>query len=165
MLKGDLEWFSLGLHLEHSGSLTPCCLCQANCSTHPWTDHRPDAVWMETIWSSESWRAIDRARNPMFGVPGVSITVIAPDLLHTKHLGTDAYFLGSVLVMLTHHLLPGSRSENLEVIWSELEDAYRAQKTVYRFGNIKETMFWSSKELPKLKGRPGSVNNLNCLNE
>ena len=36
-LKGDLDYYAKNLHLENSGSHTPCMLCEANTTDTPWT--------------------------------------------------------------------------------------------------------------------------------
>ena len=90
-IKGDLEWFALSLQLENSASLSPCFCCKANTTSHPWTDAHLGAAWEGTVWSNGPW-ALNRARHILFSLPGVSISTVAPDLMHCKHLGSDAYF-------------------------------------------------------------------------
>ena len=36
--------------------------------------------------------------------------------MHTKHLGVDVYFLGSVLALLVDFILPGTVQQNLDTI-------------------------------------------------
>lgn len=50
VIRGDLEYFSNTLHLEHFSSAEPCCLCLANRDSVPWNDHRPTAEWRSTCW-------------------------------------------------------------------------------------------------------------------
>jgi len=72
-IKGDLEWYANALHLENFGSLTPCFLCRANTTTHPWTDCRRGAAWSGTVWSNHAWNAARPGRHVLFSLPGVSI--------------------------------------------------------------------------------------------
>eukprot|EP00969_Alexandrium_andersonii_P048047 2108804-Alexandrium_andersonii.AAC.1 len=48
-VQGDLDWFhkSLQLRVAPGGNL-PCCWDDANRSSHPFLDLRPDAAWMGT---------------------------------------------------------------------------------------------------------------------
>ena len=77
-----------------------------------------------------------------------------PDPLHTKHIGTDGYFLGGVLRYLTHHLLPNTPNDNLEKVTAELADAYdELGISTGRFTILKHTSIQSeSSKLPFLKG-------------
>ena len=65
-------------------------------------------------------------RHVLFRVSGVTLHNVAPDLMHCKHLGTDQYYYGSVLKLLTHHIMTGTRAENLDAVWGELCAAYTA---------------------------------------
>jgi hypothetical protein len=54
-LRGDLEYFSNSLHLEHFASGHPCFLCRADCKddSMPWVDTRPTAKWRATCWDDD----------------------------------------------------------------------------------------------------------------
>jgi hypothetical protein len=93
----------------------------------------------------------------LFHVPGVGIQQVHPDLMHTKHLGVDQYYFGSVLKFLTHHLLPGSPAENLEVIWVHIQEGYSGERSSSRFGSLRLTMFDRPGEFPRLKGKAGEL--------
>ncbi len=160
LLKGDLEYFANTLGLEHFSSHTPCFLCRANTSDVPWTDIRCGAQWQATVWTPETWRHHNRNTHPIFGVPGVSITSVSPDMLHSKHLGTDTYFYASVLTLLTRHMLPASPQNNLDRVWTRIQHHYKVMKIPDQFGNLAESMFWSPNSMPRLKGRASEMRNL-----
>ena len=82
--------------------------------------------------------------------------MVMPDLLHCKHLGTDAWFFGSVLELLCGSILPASRTENLDRVWSEIVEQYGIMKITHRFGHIKESMF-KADNFPKLKGKASEI--------
>ncbi len=82
--------------------------------------------------SKDDWRAAHPDLHPVFDVPGVSVLNVCPDLMHTKHLGTDAYFYGSVLKLLVGDILKGNLSDNTDLIWRELMDEYTNLKVLTR---------------------------------
>ena len=110
VLKADLEFLAVHFKLNHPASNTPCALCQADrdLKSKPWTDCRPSAEWRKTIWEAEDWAAQHPYRHPLFKMAGAGLDLIFPDLMHTKHLGTDQVLLGSVLTWMLKHYLPGS---------------------------------------------------------
>ena len=159
-LKGDLDYFAKCLHLENANSNTPCMLCQCNKTDTPWTAVNPDtAEWITTMWSEDDWQASHPAVASIFDLPGVGFSCICPDWMHTKHLGVDQYFYGSVLMLLTHEvdggrLMAGRPDQNLATLW---EDMKKAPGT---FGDLRLSMFVPSAEhFPVLKGRAAEIRN------
>ncbi len=55
---------------------------------------------------------------------GVDSTV-APDLMRCKHLGSDAYFYGSVLELPVKHILPNRAADNCEQYWQDITAEYK----------------------------------------
>ncbi len=160
-LKGDLEFFSSSLGLESYHSHTPCFLCKANTSDTPWTDFRENqAKWLSTIWSDVAWKA-RAGRHILFHLPGLSISSVLPDILHCKHLGTDQYYYGSVLMVLTHHILKGSKEDNLATVWAELKAQYRALGVGDQLQNLTLSMYVpEGDKFPRLKSRAAEARHL-----
>lgn len=160
IVRGDLEFFSSALGLESSTSKHPCFVCRANDSDIPWTDSREGiARWEATVWSKSHWEHHrGDGRHILFReCPGVSITSVMPDLMHTKHLGVDQYYYGSVLRLLTHSILRDTHENNLSFVWSELQKQYQSHETRYKFNTLKFSMFLVDGDFPKLKGRAAEV--------
>ena len=66
-----------------------------------------EAPWRATIYKTADWLASeDRSRNPIFNAMNVTGLSAQPDLMHVKYLGYQQFWLGSVLWMLVHELLP-----------------------------------------------------------
>ena len=124
LLLGDLDYVAADLRLEHYGSRTPCCVCQANKSTIPWTHCHPrDAAWWPTVWQSvDAWRASHPNACKIFEILSISAMNYFPDLMHVKHLGSDHYVYASVISLLVHEIMPGQAAAN----WSELWTCIRA---------------------------------------
>lgn len=62
--------------------------------------------------------------------------------MHVKHLGTDQQVMGSVLQVLTHYVLPGTKDENMTTVWEALKEKYQDQQRVplvYLTTNTTET--------------------------
>ena len=72
----------------------------------PWKDLTLNAKWIQHIFTDERWRAhFNRKRwkiHPAFNIDPVTILILFSDILHVKHLGTDAKLAGSVLWLLCY---------------------------------------------------------------
>ena len=152
--------FAKCLYLENPGSLAPCMLCQYNQSDTPWTAVNPDtAEWLTTLWSSEDWEAAHLGLPAIFDMLGVCFSSICPDWMHTKHLGVDQYFYGSVLMLLTHEvngvrMLDGPPEQNLTTLWQDMKQAPGT------FGDLRLSMVVpAAKHFPVLKGRAAEIRN------
>ena len=124
LLKSDIEFLSQHFKLNSPASNEPCALCQANrvMSSRPWTDIRATAAWRPTTWTRESWAAAHPNGHPFFHMLGSGIDLVFPDLMHCKHLGTDQLLVGSVLTWLIKQYLPGTIAQNLEAVWTFIQE-------------------------------------------
>lgn len=75
----------------------------------PWTDFRlnPLAEWMSNIWGAAQHAVQFPDRHAWLTLPGVSILSVAVDWMHVKYLGTDQYFIGTILWLMCYVILPG----------------------------------------------------------
>ena len=121
-LKGDLKYYAERLRLPWFSSNDPCAFCRCNASTRPWTDFRAAAIWRTTTWEPRAWEAAFPGRHDIFKVAGININAVSADLMHVKHMGTDAYFFGSVLAYLCYWKLTDTPQNNLSHIWSLLKE-------------------------------------------
>ena len=154
---GDLDYWTKTLELPNSTSNTPCALCPANCTTHPWWHFRPDAAWIRAIYTAVEFIAGGWNKCGLFDCPGVTVYSLYPDWMHVKHLGIDKVLLGSVLWVLVHWVLPGGDpAEKLSVVWSDVLRIYQEDNVPTRYGVIKMTMF-SKSSTPKLKGKASEI--------
>ena len=127
VLRSDIDFLANHFHLNHPSSNNPCALCQATRQMDgcPWTDCRPTALWRGTCWDNPSWSVAHPNAHPLLQMPGAGIDLIYPDLMHCKHLGTDLWLLGSVLDWMVRKYLPGSTSQNLEMVWGYIKAWYK----------------------------------------
>ena len=127
VLRADLDFLSNHFHLNNPGSNNPCALCQASRSLDscPWTDCNAQAGWRDTVWKSSEWLAEHPTCHPFFRMSGSGLDLVFPDLMHTKHLGTDQFLLGSVLVWLIKHFLGGTKQQNLNEVWNFIQTWYK----------------------------------------
>ena len=58
-------------------------------------------------------------------MPGVGIEAFCPDYMHTLHLGVYQYVFGSVLILLTHFIMPRPRHKNLNAVWDAIKEYYK----------------------------------------
>jgi hypothetical protein len=78
---------------------------------------------------------------PLLDLPGASCLLYNTDLMPAKHLGTDAYFNGSVLWLLAYEILPNSPAANLEDVMRLVHEWYKANpNTRTTFGRITPSM-------------------------
>ncbi|CAE7578117.1 unnamed protein product [Symbiodinium sp. CCMP2592] len=158
-ITGDLDWFAAVLKLPHfASSKGPCCLCKAQAKGPlTFTNFRANAPWRDTVWKATDWIADpNRSQNPIFGVPSTSCHVVALDLMHCKHLGTDMYMFASVIYLLCHHILPHEPQENLRVVWQKLKESYvkLGISAGQRFRALTKTSMYTRKTgYPKLRGK------------
>ena len=169
VLRGDLEWAWERLKLCNYRAVTegPCCYCPCNGRDIPWTDFRlhPRAAWMTMLRTAEWWHENHDEIIELMTLPGVSHLTFYGDMMHTKHLGTDAYFFGSVLWMLSYLVLPGTATANIETVWQFIHQWYRDHpepRTV--FGTLMLSMFSVPEDptasYPMLKGRAAEIRHL-----
>ena len=91
------------------------------------------AAWTQGMWARSSY----------------------PDLMHCKHLGTDAYSYGSILKFLTHFIMSGNGTpeKNLSEVWARLI-AYSANP----FSYMKLSMYdRGSDQFPLLRGKSAQI--------
>lgn len=125
VIRGDLDEMAKGFGLRHPSSRQPCNCCKADSSGVPWTEAHPSSSkWLSTIWKDSEWLGQHPDRHPLFRLPGVSISAYVPDVMHCMHLGTYQYLFGSVLKLLTHHILKGRPEDNLATVWAAIAKHY-----------------------------------------
>ena len=45
-----------------------------------------------------------------------------------KYVGVDQYCYARVLYLLTHHILPAARNQNIAQVWTEIQEIYAEEK-------------------------------------
>ena len=134
MLRGDLEHMAKAYGFAWPTAAEPCSCCRANASDLPWTDGRMEALWRGSIWTNAAWLLAHPDRNAIFHLPGMGILAFVPDFMHTVHLGCYMYLFGSLLQLLTHEVMGGTRQANLDEIWQLIQKDYK---------NIGESARWN----------------------
>ena len=143
----------------------PCALCPANGTNDAmlWTELREDASWVFACYTAALWRALHPNHIALLDLPGASVLTYMPDIMHNKHMGTDAYLYASTLWVLCYLLLDGAPSVNLQRVWAMMLEWYQANPLMkqYKFANLKLSMFTDPDEpmktSPKMKGTASEV--------
>ena len=82
-------------------------------------------------------------------------------MLHVKYLGTDMYFLASVLWLLCYRILPGTAESNLTLVWKGVNAYYALNPSADRYTQMKLSMFVKpdspNTKFPKLKGKGAEI--------
>ena len=152
-IRTDLDWARGRL-----GMLGTCKNCAGNTTTKKWTDSRkgPLSSWFSSIYTNAMYAAAFPNRHRLFKeVPGLGITHYIADILHSKWLGADQYFLGSAIALLTHHWMEDTPAVNLVRVWGDVRDEYGRQNVPHknRYSKIRISQYFAqSLKLPKLKG-------------
>ena len=122
-IKADLEFYGNTMGLEGLGDANPCLCCRADNrdDSRPWTDHREGAAWEATIWTDATWRPAHPIHCPLFDLPGFTVLMIFIDLMHTRYIGTDQWFCGSVLYLLCYMIMPGTPEENCTAVFARMK--------------------------------------------
>ena len=78
------------------------------------------------------------------------------DMMHSKYLGSDSYFLGSLLSWLTE-----KKKIPLEHVWEDIKNGYALQRTSSRYTSLTANMFKRGKApFPHLKGKASEIKGL-----
>eukprot|EP00971_Amphidinium_carterae_P179679 3563488-Amphidinium_carterae.1 len=77
------------------------------------------AAWRSQLWTDEVWKLFQSEILPLFEIPGTSIDEVYFDLMHTKHLGCDAYVLGSFFAYMT-----SVKGVRLSHLWGQILRCY-----------------------------------------
>lgn len=167
-IRCDLDWIPKRLKLESYRKLTegPCCLCPViDRGALTYTDFSPTAPWVAQIYTNASWRASHGNPISFFSViPGLTALAYNSDWMHNKHMGTDMYFLSSVLYLLCYELMAGPPPVNLQTILKRCKDTVRANDLKPTYSNLYLQMFLDPASArnctKKLKGTAAEVRNL-----
>ena len=111
---GDMEFYGDFYGFPRTTALQPCGWCPVDSidDSLPWTDFRtPRPSWLSRFYTVATWAARFHEPNALLTLPGVSFQSVEPDWMHCKYLGMDKYFLGSVLYVMCHILLPGGTAK------------------------------------------------------
>ena len=95
------------------------------------------------------------ALHPVFNpneVPLAGLSLFKPDWMHTKTLGTDSWLLGSCILFLVKHVLPGTADQNIGVVWEAIQHYYRANGTPCRLSRLTLNMV-KNEPFPRLSAK------------
>ena len=166
-LQGDLDYLRDEYHLQNYNSNDPCCKCPANnvMGGMSVNEFRPGhSQWIDRLYTKAQWATSEYNLHVIFTIPGVTLLSVFPDYMHCKHLGTDAYFFGSVLFVLCFYMLPGTPEQNIEIVWKKIKEFYTPGSKLTRYTNLRLSMFCSPTEpemrMPFLKGRSIEIRDL-----
>ena len=163
VIAGDLDYCHKRLYFaDFNKPSEPCTCCGANNTDAPWTQCIDgNCAWQLRIYTNATYAAAKPGRHMLLKhVPGVGVVMYIPDEMHSKHLGIDKSFAGSVLRNLTHHVLVGSDKENLVSILVEIRRDYTVHKTTTRFQTITANMIQGRAKLPQLRGKAAQIRSL-----
>ena len=167
-IKGDQDWISNTLHLEHYGARCMCVWCKANTiddeedpraaqwnlQALPFTDVSEQPRWKSTVWADpEAWRVAHGGvgqLHPLFWLPMVSVVSICPDSMHIVDLGYCQHLVANAifhLVIGTGYFEGQTAEERLEKVWIRIVDHYRHRATPVQLGNLVLSMICNPKAL------------------
>ena len=165
-LTADLDHYAKAWHLRHYNANEMCELCPANRDFGNrrlcYNNFSDDAEWPSLVYGRDEWRALhDEAfLHYIFKLPDVDNLCLDPDELHILFLGVLGYFLGSVLYLLVFVILPGSHTDNMNVIWEFIAKFYHEHATPTQYTNLTISMFCGDDphaHFPFLKGKGAEV--------
>ena len=168
VIESDLDFLAVFWDFPRHTAAMPCAFCPCT-NRHggiPWYDFSlaPPAPWMTQFRDVQYMLDNhDLFPNAMYTIPGVTPMTVCIDWMHTKYLGTDQYFLGSVLWVLCNLLMDEGHNdtENCKHLWTKIKREYRARGTTSRYRMMKTNMFSSgSGGYPQLKGKAGCIHHL-----
>ena len=99
----------------------------------------------------------ERAQSSIFQDGNTALTCHF-DYTHLKYLGLDQISFGSIMELLTVHMLGNSPRANLQTCWQHILASYKSLGITERYrGMRKMTLFQRKKLPPKLKGRAKQI--------
>ena len=112
-----------------------------------------------TCWEAAHWRLQHPNCIPLWA--HVDIETLQYDLMHTKHLGVDCYFLASVMVYLVDVKMAEAPAQNLQALWTSIKTAYRELQCPSQFSTMTLNMIrGGGGPFPNLKGKASEVKHL-----
>ena len=168
-IKSDMEHLTRFFGLPHYASNMPCPWCPCQAGKHAdfemlFSNFTNIAAWMSLLYSHVQWHTQNPDPHYIFQIMYLSALNVEPDELHTMHLGTSAYFLGSILWILIYEILPDTPARNMITIWKEITDNYKQLRTACQFNNLVLSSFCRpdkhDKDFPKLKGKGAEIRDL-----
>ena len=102
VIESDLDLLAVFWGVPRTHAHRPCAFCPVTnlLGSSPWNNFNlsPAAPWMGAIFDVSHMLAHpEHLPNKIFQLPGVSPLTVPIDWMHTKYLGTDQYFLSSVM--------------------------------------------------------------------
>ena len=166
-IQGDHEMYSLVLGLPHWNSKFPCWECDCQ---QPLTKGKPCPEGKSFKLLREEEQAFEylshaealtkgMEQHPLFQIEGLSTKMVRHDGLHVLFAkGVCSHLCGSILHVLCHLDGKGKQSvkpsDRLALIFSQVQEQYKKQKTATRLTNLKLSMVCDvkkpHKEYPKL---------------
>ena len=152
-IQGDHEMYSNVLNLGHWKNMNPCWEC--NCQ-QPLTKGKPcpkglsfkilkeEDQKFKYISHSEAL-AKGSSTHPLFTIEGLSTKMVRHDGLHVMFCrGICSHLCGSLLHYMCYLDGRGKQSvkpsDRLSILWSQIQEEYKAQKTSTRLTNLKMSM-------------------------
>ena len=125
--------------------------------------NRLRAKWVNRRFVKTTWEETRPNQGiSLFRLAFVSCLTYYIDLMHARFLGSDGYFLGSVLFLLIFDALDGSPDDNLAFVLSSIKDYYLIheywKQKLARFKTLKMAMVIANPRsphanFPRLKGK------------
>ena len=100
---GDLEYYNQWHELPRWTCAQPCALCNIRLGDIGTSLHLGELA-------PDAWDVPRESKCPLFHEM-LSPSGVCPDLMHSKHLGVDQRYLGSVAWLLVQKLIPGNSLE------------------------------------------------------
>ena len=136
VLQADLEFQHLFWGLPHWTNNLPCNRC--GCRKEDLFNFK--GPWVSNCYDKKTWNARCKAAKvcALFALPGCWGGTVQPDLMHTKYLGVDQYFLASVIFVL-------DRVKQVHNWFQLLETYWKDRQVTSHFRSLKESM-WAPKD-------------------
>ena len=116
---------------------------------------------VRNCWGIAEWRASHQGYNPIFDVDGIEISSLHYDLMHTKYLGVDAYYIGALISYIVDRGDRAGAADRLEDLWGRIQEAYGRHQPSSRFNSLTFGMFRPGGAVfPHLRGKASEIRGL-----
>lgn len=111
-------------HLPHFSSNEPCMACPCNTTDTPWRDMSENAAWRRCCYSAEDKFTVFQ-HHWLMTIPGFTPATFGYDPMHCQEMGPSATAIANVFFDLTKKEFTGKKSERMNKLNREIQEAYR----------------------------------------
>lgn len=164
-LRGDWAYYNQVFGFPSWASTRMCWKCGATQHGHcSFRDTGPDACWRTLRQTCDEFLqhqlATGVANSVIFTAPGVKISYVVIDWLHTMDLGLCQTILGNTMFECLAFLEGNTQAAKAATLWGKVKEYYKEARPATQFQKITLDMIRLQGKGPKLRGKAAETRHL-----